>query len=130
MNGFDTDRFRDLTERFIFQGGSEYGIALADELDRLRAENKLYAAEMSAAREAGFETAQDVYTSYVGVTEQLHEQARLLGISAENELALLAKVERLERELENTARLIQYAMEEGKRQRSREIAGLLELKGK
>ena len=106
MNGFDTDRFRDLTERFIFQGGSEYGIALADELDRLRAENKLYAAEMSAAREVGFETAQDVYTSYVGVTEQLHEQARLLGISAENELALLAKVEQLERELAERNTLI------------------------
>ena len=33
------------------------------------------------------------------LTEELNEQARLLGISAEKELALLAKVERLEREL-------------------------------
>ena len=32
------------------------------------------------------------------LTEELNEQARLLGISAEKELALLAKVEQLERE--------------------------------
>lgn len=33
------------------------------------------------------------------LTEELNEQARLLGISAEKELALLTKVEQLEREL-------------------------------
>ena len=33
------------------------------------------------------------------LTEELNEQARLLGISAEKELALMAKVERLEKEL-------------------------------
>jgi hypothetical protein len=37
----------------------------------LEAELKLYRAEMSEAREAGFESASDIYTSYVGVKERL-----------------------------------------------------------
>jgi hypothetical protein len=34
---------------------------------------ELYAAEMSAAREAGFETAQDLFTSYVGLKDKCAE---------------------------------------------------------
>lgn len=36
----DTSELRDLRQRFIFQGGSEFACGLADELDRLRAENE------------------------------------------------------------------------------------------
>ena len=34
----DTAKLRDYRERFIFQGGSQYAIAMADELDRLHAD--------------------------------------------------------------------------------------------
>ena len=50
MSGFDTYRFRDLTERFIFQGGSAYGIALADYIDQLHAENARLKAELAEAK--------------------------------------------------------------------------------
>ena len=46
--------------------------ALRAENNRLKAENKLYAAEMSAAKEDGFYSAQDLYSSYVGAEERVN----------------------------------------------------------
>ena len=45
---------------------------LRAENERLKAENKLYAAEMSAAKEDGFYSAQDLYSSYVGAEERVN----------------------------------------------------------
>ena len=45
---------------------------LRAENNRLKAENKLYAAEMSAAKEDGFYSAQDLYSSYVGAEERVN----------------------------------------------------------
>lgn len=36
----NTVEFRELGKRFIFQGGSPYAIGIADEIDKLRIENK------------------------------------------------------------------------------------------
>ena len=36
----NTNEFLELGKRFIFQGGSPYAISLANEIDKLRAENK------------------------------------------------------------------------------------------
>ena len=46
---------------------------LRAENNRLKAENKLYAAEMSAAKEDGFYSAQDLYTSYERLKAELAE---------------------------------------------------------
>ena len=46
---------------------------LRAENERLKAENKLYAAEMSAAREDGFYSAQELFMAYQNAEEELAE---------------------------------------------------------
>ena len=43
------------------------------EIERLKAENKLYAAEMSAAKENGFYSAQELFMAYQNAKEELAE---------------------------------------------------------
>lgn len=47
--------------------------ALRAENNRLKAENKLYAAEMSAAKENGFYSAQELFMAYQNAEEELAE---------------------------------------------------------
>jgi len=51
---------------------AEENLAIADgEITRLRQHLKMYEAECSGLREAGFENAQDLFTSYEGLRQQL-----------------------------------------------------------
>ena len=51
---------------------AEENLAIADgEINRLRQHLKMYEAECSSLRAAGFENAQDLYTSYEGLRQQL-----------------------------------------------------------
>ena len=52
---------------------AEKELALRAENERLKAENKLYAAEMSAAKEAGFYSAQELFMAYKNMESELAE---------------------------------------------------------
>lgn len=52
---------------------AEKELALRAENERLKAENELYAAEMSAAKEDGFYSAQELFMAYHNAEEELAE---------------------------------------------------------
>lgn len=52
---------------------------LRAENNRLKAENKLYAAEMSAAKENGFYSAQELFMAYQNAEEELAEAKKDAG---------------------------------------------------
>ena len=50
---------------------------MSDLVERLRSENELYAAEMSAAREAGFYSAQELFAAYAAPQQDAQDALRL-----------------------------------------------------
>lgn len=56
----NTVEFRDIQKRFVFHGGSPYAIAIADEIDKLHAENERLRRIVKNEREACARIAEEV----------------------------------------------------------------------
>lgn len=56
----NTVEFRDLRQRFIFHGGSPYAVSIADEIDKLRAENQRLQRMVANEREVCAQIAEEV----------------------------------------------------------------------
>ena len=68
--------------------------ALRAENNRLKAENKLYAAEMSAAKENGFYSAQELFMAYQNAEEELAEAKKDAELWREREAKIKSLKER------------------------------------